>query len=90
MSLSALSCSFHLNSRPVQDTFNKYLDTDTFKILSQKVSRYRYFKDTFSKKYLDTDTFKRNSHGQKINREMGMQCAGQKHLMDKIKTLFLS
>ena len=29
--------------RPVQDTFKKYLDTDTFKILSGKVSRYRYF-----------------------------------------------
>ena len=25
-----------LLSRPVQDTFEKYLDTDTFKILSEK------------------------------------------------------
>ena len=31
-----------LSIRPVQDTFKKYLDTDTFKILSQKVSKYRY------------------------------------------------
>ena len=34
-------------SRPVQDTFDtfseKFLDTDTFKILSEKVSRYRCF-----------------------------------------------
>ena len=27
--------------RPVQDTFKKYLDTDTFKKLTEK-SRYRY------------------------------------------------
>ena len=50
------------SSRPVQDTFRKvsrykyslrkkYLDTDTFEILSEKVSRYGY-------KILDTDTFK--------------------------------
>ena len=32
-------------SRPVQDTFEKYLDTDTFKILSEKM-------------YLDTRYFK--------------------------------
>ena len=30
------------NYRPVQDTFRKYLDTDTFKILSEKSIRYRY------------------------------------------------
>ena len=29
--------------RPVQDTFKKYLDSVTFKILSEKNIRYRYF-----------------------------------------------
>ena len=46
--------------RPVQDTFKKYLNADTFMILSEKVSRYRdtYFYDTPKKKYLNTNTFK--------------------------------
>ena len=41
------------DTKPVQDTFEKYLYTDTF---FEKVSRYRYFQDTLRKKYLDTDT----------------------------------
>ena len=38
------------HSRPVQDIFKKYLDTNTF-------SKKYLDADTFSKKYLDTDTF---------------------------------
>ena len=42
--------------RPVQDTFEKYLDS-RYRYFFQKVSRYRIFWDTFQeKKYLDTDT----------------------------------
>ena len=52
------------HSRPVQDTFKKYLDTNTFskKYLDIDTLRKKYlatdtFWDTLRKKYLDTDTF---------------------------------
>ena len=51
--------SLDIFSRPVQDTFEKYLDTDTFlkkyldtdtlRYSQKKVSRYRYIQDTFQK-----------------------------------------